>query len=101
TLGYGHRLLQAVDALPVEIVARHRKKGLSLAVRIDDFRHDVLAAQVHVRHEANNLCIVECESAGRLALVIAITWWNVDHRVGDRKRADLAFGGLLGENDAD
>src|SRR5262249_37750812 len=50
-----HRLLGPVDALPVEVPARHRQQRLLPAVGVVRLVAEVLAAQVHVRHEADDV----------------------------------------------
>src|SRR5947199_254760 len=99
-LGDGPRLDEPVRTLPVKVVTRNPKKRLGLAVRIDDFVAEILAAQMHVRHEADDLAIL-LERPLRLHLVVIVPGRNREARIEDRQAIDLPLGRFLGENHTD
>src|SRR5688500_839105 len=51
----GKRRLRIVVNLPIEVIPRHGQQNLGSPVRIDRSVSDVLAAKVHMRHQADDV----------------------------------------------
>ena len=67
--GRGQRRDRVIINLPVEVVARNGKQNLGAAIGVDCTIDDVFTAQMHVRHETDDVRVL-LEFVNRFELIV-------------------------------
>src|SRR5689334_3351628 len=70
-----NRLLQKVIQLPVEIISRHFQKNTRSPIWINQLVFEVLPANVHVRHETQDVRIFFEDKRG-LRFIVGLAGWD-------------------------
>ncbi len=100
SLGHGHRLLQAIGALPAEVETRHREQNLFFAVGINRLVKKIFAAQMHMRHEIQDIArFFELEA--RFELKVVVSGRNAESRVVNGPSLHPPLRRLLGKDHPD